>query len=76
MKKTNDNHHFEKALDCFNDSLAKFENFDVRSRVCQKHITLAEQHIKTGNLDEARHACDAGMQKNITMCSLWLMKKP
>ena len=56
------NHHFEKALDSFYDSLAMFENIDARSKVCQNHIALAELHIKMGNLDEARHACDAGME--------------
>ena len=56
------NHHFEKALDSFNDSLAMFENIDARSKVCQNHIALAELYIKMGNLDEARHACDAGME--------------
>jgi class 3 adenylate cyclase/tetratricopeptide (TPR) repeat protein len=56
------NHHFEKALDSFNDSLAMFENIDARSKVCQNYIALAELHIKMGNLEGGRHACDAGME--------------
>ena len=56
------NHNFPKALDSFKESLTMFENIDARSKVCQNHIALAELHIKMGNLEEARHACDAGME--------------
>jgi len=56
------NHHFEQALTSFGESLSMFEHIDARSKVCQNHIALAELHIKMGNLEEGRRACDAGME--------------
>ena len=56
------NHNFKEALASFKESLSMFENIDARSKVCQNHIALAELHIKMGNLEEARRACDAGME--------------